>query len=146
VGNETGVTTTGRRARAVLRFIGVARAGIGTLFMVAPEGSARRLVSDPNSTTQALTFGRMAAGRDLALGLGTLYSSWTNADSELEWLLAGVLADTIDFYAFLRDDSLGLLPRIGSALVAASAVGLGAWTFANLDPLKRTPSEEDSRD
>lgn len=140
--NEPGTGSTARRARAVLQFIGVARTGVGTLFMVAPEGSARRLVSETESTGQALTFGRMAAGRDLAIGLGTLYSSWTHSDSEMEWLLAGVLADAIDFYAFLRDDSLGLLPRIGSALVAASAVGLGAWTFANLDALKRTPAED----
>lgn len=143
--NETG--NTGRNIRVTLQFIGLARTGIGTLFMVVPEGSARRLLRQSKSTGAALTFGRMAAGRDLALGLGTLYASWTNADSEPEWLLAGILADAIDFYAFLRDDSFGLLPRIGSAFVAASAVGLGAWTYKNLDALKRArPAEDDDRD
>jgi hypothetical protein len=129
--------TKRKRARATVRFMGLARVGLGTFFMVVPGPSSRRLLAYSEGTEAAVTFGRMAAGRDLALGLGTLLSSWTGSNSESEWLMAGLLADAVDAYAFVRDDSFGFLPRFLSGFVALGAVGMGAWALKNIDALKR---------
>lgn len=133
------------KVNLALRTLGFGRIALGALFLVMPEASSRRLLIAHRSTGEALTFGRMTAGRDLALGVGTLLSSFGHSESESEWLLAGLLADSIDFYAFLVDDSFRLGTRVLSGFVAAGAVGIGAWTLKNLDALRRTPDlpEED---
>lgn len=138
---ETGLQTKRRRVRAVIRFMGLARVGLGTVFMAIPGPSSRRLLAYSDGTDAAITFGRLTAGRDLALGVGTLLSSWTHSNSESEWLMAGLLADSIDAYAFLRDDSFGFLPRVVSGFVAVGAIGLGAWALKNLDAVQRMPEE-----
>jgi hypothetical protein len=131
--------TKRRRVRAAIRFMGLGRIALGTVFMVIPGPSSRRLLAYSDGTQAAITFGRLTAGRDLALGVGTLLSSWTHSNSETEWLMAGLLADSIDAYAFFRDDSFGFLPRLLSGFVAVGAVGLGAWALKNLDAIKRMP-------
>lgn len=134
-------TVRRRRVQSAVRFFGVARMTIGATFMLAPKFSSRRLLASHSSRETALTFGRMAAGRDFALGLGTLLANVSGTDSEFEWLVAGIIADSVDLFAFVKDDSCRLLPRFVSGLVAAGAVGLGAWTLFNTDAL-RTPSDD----
>jgi len=128
-------------AIAAMRLIGLGRCAFGTLFMVYPEVTSERILTTSDSNAQALTFGRMAAGRDLALGLGTLLSTWQTTGPDKGWLLGGLVADAVDFYAFLKDDSFTLTARVTSAAVAFSAVGLGAWTLKTLNGHNRGPSD-----
>lgn len=131
--------TKGSHVRSVVRFVGSGRVAIGTLFLLVPGASSRRLLASTRELESTKTFGRLTAGRDLAIGLGTLLSSWDHSSSETEWVLAGIIADTIDLYAFIKDDALGFLPRVLSGVVATSAIGLGAWSFMHLDALQRSP-------
>jgi hypothetical protein len=134
--NRYGVITT-------LRLMGFSRSAIGVYFLAFPEDSSQRLLVDPRGTGEAMTFGRLAAGRDLALGVGTLMSSWSDSGAQNAWVVAGLIADSVDVYAFLRDDSLSGISRIVSAGVALSAVGLGAWTLKNIGALI---TDDDSQD
>lgn len=129
----------GFKVSTAIRTLGVGRVALGSLFLVMPEASSRRLLVAHRSTGEALTFGRLTAGRDIAIGLGTLLSSFGHSESESEWLLAGLIADSVDAYAFMIDGSFRLGPRVLSGLVATGAVGIGAWALKNLDALRRTP-------
>jgi hypothetical protein len=130
--NHYGVITT-------LRLMGFSRSAIGIYFLAFPKDSSQRLLIDSRGTGEAMTFGRLAAGRDLALGVGTLMSSWSDSGAQA-WVIAGLIADSVDVYAFLRDDSLTGISRLLSAGVALSAVGLGAWTLKNIGALE--PADE----
>ncbi|MFB6344723.1 MAG: hypothetical protein ABEK50_02990 [bacterium] len=135
-------TVRGKRVKSAVRFFSVGRMAIGTTFLLAPKFSSRRLLAGYRSSAETLTFGRMAAGRDLALGIGTLLASWSETNSEFEWLVAGLIADSVDVYAFWRDESCRLMPRLLSGLVAAGAVGLGLWTTLNLNALENSSSAD----
>jgi hypothetical protein len=132
--NRYGVITT-------LRLMGFSRSAIGLYFLAFPEDSSQRLLVDSRGTGEAMTFGRLAAGRDLAIGVGTLMSSWSDSGAEHAWVVAGLIADSVDVYAFIRDDSLTGISRIVSAGVALGAVGLGAWTLKNIGAL--TPDDDE---
>lgn len=129
-------TVRSKRIQSAVRFFAVARMTIGATFMLAPDFSSRRLLAGHRTSGPARTFGRMAAGRDLALGTGTLLANWSETHSEFEWLVAGLIADSIDFYAFIKDDACRVIPRVLSGLVAGGAVVLGLWTILNADALR----------
>jgi hypothetical protein len=140
-GKESSAAKRTSRVRNVVRFLAVGRISIGTLFLIYPRASSERLLVNTDSHEGALTFGRMAAGRDVALGLGTLLSTGGKATGLTGWLTGGIIADAVDFYAFVKDDSFRLMPRVLSGSVALSAVAIGAWALKNVDALKRTPSD-----
>lgn len=134
-----------RRVKGAIRLIGVTRATLGTVLLAAPRLSSRLLLASTQSNKLALTLGRMTAGRDLVLGLGTLLSNWSRSTSQSEWIIAGLVADTMDLYAFVRDDSLRPFPRVLSGIFAAGAIGLGAWALKNLDALEESSTQSDPR-
>lgn len=126
-----------RRVRSAVRFLAVGRLAFGTMFMVAPTFCTRRVLEGYRSTDEAETFGRLTAARAIALGVGTLFSSWSSDDSEFAWLIAGIIADTSDVYTLLKDESFRFLPRVVSGLTAVGAAGLGIWAFMNVGALRK---------
>jgi hypothetical protein len=96
--------------------IGAGRLAFGVLFAAAPELGVRMIGTDGATARRAAWVARMVAGRDAALGLGTLAAARNG--SAAPWLLAGALADTVDAAA------------VATALKQRRLGGPGAWAVA----------------
>jgi hypothetical protein len=85
--------TVDRRALGI--GIGVARVAVGIGATAAPVPSVRMLGIDTATARRAVVLARMAAARDLALGVGTVVAARRGRDTAA-WLLAGAAADAAD--------------------------------------------------
>lgn len=115
----------GPRSLAVA--IGAGRLAIGAAFLAAPVASVRVLGVDTATAKRMSFLARMAAARDLGLGLGTLAARTDAAP----WLLVGALADGVDAVAIgaaLRRGSARGVPAMavvaGAAAAAVTGVGI----------------------
>ncbi len=110
------------------RAIGVARLVIGGGLLAAPVAATRAYGVDSATAKRTAYLARMAAARDIGLGVGTL----VGRDRSL-WLAMGAAADAVDAVAIgaaLRQGTVRGLPAAGTvpAAAVAAAVGLyAAW-------------------
>jgi hypothetical protein len=118
-----------RGGRRLALLNGLARTGLGVVALSAPGGPLAPWVGAAASEPSARLLGRALGGRDLALGLGTLWAF--HADEPIEgWVAAAGLADAGDVAATLGH--FGALPKVGRWLVlgaAASGVVAAALTL-----------------
>jgi hypothetical protein len=107
-------------ARAVARFIAIARMGFGIGFGFAPRATAPLWIGRMARNPGAQFFCRIVGARDFVLGAGVLAALRSNADAR-PWILAGVAADAADFAATvaMRDE----LPRPAVANAIATTIG-----------------------
>lgn len=112
--------------------LGRGRMALGAALLLAPATSTRRGLKTGEPSADAVTAWRVAGGRDLAIGLGTLLAARRASPALAGWLSAGALADAIDVYALGRDRSLRPLLRAGAALAAAAGAGGGTWAARRL--------------
>lgn len=107
------------------RLLGAGRAAIGVAVLAAPRAVVRRGLSTGGPSVEAVVAVRLAGGRDLALGLGTLRACGGPAASLNGWLTAGALVDAVD--TAVHATGRGLRPgvRLGAPLVASAAALLG---------------------
>jgi hypothetical protein len=113
--------------------IGLGRVGIGIAFLADPVTSVRVLGVDSASAKRMTFLARMTAGRDIALGAGTLAAR--TPQSQAGWLAAGAAADLVDAVvigAAIGRGGLRGLPAIGIAMGAAGAAGAAFWSAARL--------------
>jgi hypothetical protein len=110
--------------------IGVGRLVVGGGFLAAPVVSTRVLGLDSATAKRVAFLARMAAARDIGLGVGTLGAGPTTA-AAAPWLAAGAAADAVDAIVIagaMRQGVARGLPALGIVLGAAAtaAIGLGA--------------------
>jgi hypothetical protein len=108
--------------------IGVGRLLVGSTFLLAPRFSVRILGVDAASAKRMTFLARMAAGRDIALGAGTLDAGTTSAAAP--WLLAGAAADAVDALAIAAAMRRGVargVPAAGIVVGAAMTAAVGVW-------------------
>jgi uncharacterized NAD-dependent epimerase/dehydratase family protein len=112
----------------VARVMGLARMAIGGPLLIAP-GPAVRLLGMDSATAKRTTFlTRMAAARDVGLGVGTLLARDT--DQVGLWLAVGAAADAVDAVAILAAARAGVVNRVTGGLsvaIAAGGAAFGGW-------------------
>jgi hypothetical protein len=111
------------------------RIAVGALTLAAPAVLARSFGVDKGSAERTAFLARMFAAREIGLGLGTLYAVRRSGSTAARrsWLLAGVLADVGDTWAFALVTRGGDGGRIrGGAMVAIAAGAAGGGIAALL--------------
>jgi hypothetical protein len=100
--------------------------------LVAPTASVRLLGVDAASAKRMAFLARMAAVRDLGLGVGTLASRGTPQVSL--WLAVGAVADGVDSLAVAAATKHGVrgVSAVGTVLGAAAAAAVGGWAAVQL--------------
>lgn len=97
-----------------------ARAGLGTVALVAPGVVARPWIGQEADDPGSAVLGRALAGRDLALALGLILAD--RHDQRIRgWVEAAALADLVD--AGITLVAFRNLPRGGRVAVLAAAGG-----------------------
>lgn len=112
--------TPRRSARALAVATGLFRSAAGPALLARPETLAQLLGVDSITARRTEWITRLLAGRETALGLGTLHAALTGRPVR-PWLLAQATADTADTAALL------LAIRSGQI---STARALAATTFA----------------
>jgi peptide-methionine (R)-S-oxide reductase len=114
----------GPQARRLALVNGVARSALGVVALIAPGLPLAPWVGPAASDPSARLLARGLGGRDLALGLGTLWAL-RRAEPLTGWVVASGLADAGDVMATVG--RFTALPRLGRwAVLAAAAGGVGA--------------------
>lgn len=119
--------------RVLARRMGAARMTVGATALLAPDRTTRRWLVDASPSPGATTAMRMAGGRDLVLGLGTVLAARHDSRALRGWLEASGLADAIDAYAFVRDRGFRARPRCAGLLAAAGAAAASVWLARRVD-------------
>ena len=120
------------------RQIGFARAGLGVSLLAAPVPLIRMLGIDTGTVRRMAWVTRLAAARDVALGLGTiaaLRDGASHRDDAVRWLAIGAAADVADTLILTAALRAGRFGTVRGALMVASAVGgasLGAVAAAGM--------------
>jgi len=100
------------------------RVGIGVTAAVAPSLLARPWIGDAADGAGARLLARAMAGRDLALGLGTLRGLAQSDQAARPWVALGGLADSVDAVATII--AFRALPRRSRWGIAALTIGAAA--------------------
>jgi hypothetical protein len=109
--------------------LGAGRTALGGAFLVAPQFSVRILGLDSATAARVSWLARMAAARDVGLGLGALSAAALGRDSSA-WVAAGAAADAVDAAAIavaVRQRRLGGVGARGLVAGAAAAALVGFW-------------------
>jgi hypothetical protein len=127
-------------ASRVARVMAAVRLGIGVIGLLAPGRLAWRLFVDGRRADEATVLVlRAAAGRDLALGLGTALASKRGPVPLRGWLLAAALVDCCDALAVARNKSASTGVRAVTALVGGLSAGTGMFLARQLSGLTPGP-------
>ena len=121
--------------RASAMAIGIGRVAIGTAFGLAPEFGVRLIGADTATARRVTWLSRMVAGRDVALGVGTVAGSRRGGGSA--WVLAGAFADAVDTAAVIVAMQQGRLRGPGAWLVAVGGPALTAVGLVQAVRLRR---------
>lgn len=116
--------TTRRFARNLAISTGIFRATVGPALIARPETLARLFGVDNITARRTEWLTRLVAGRETALGLGTLHAGLTGR-SVRPWLIAQALCDTTDAAALVR-------AARSRQVAAAPAVALAAFAAAGV--------------
>jgi hypothetical protein len=108
------------------RQIGLARTGLGVSLLAAPVPLIRMLGIDTGTVRRMAWVTRLAAARDVALGLGTiaaLRGGASRREDAVRWLVIGAAADAADTVILTAALRAGRYGTVRGALMVASAVG-----------------------
>jgi hypothetical protein len=98
-------------------------------WLAAPVSTVRLLGLDTATATRVTWLARMAAARDLALGLGTVRATACRREAA-GWLLAGAASDLADAALVehaLRQGRAKGLPASAVVIASAGAAAAGTW-------------------
>lgn len=115
------------------RGIAASRVVIGAVFVLAPKWATRKWIGEPSETVAGHMGARGLGGRDLAIGLGTLWAL-QKGEPARPWLQAGTIADATDALAVMS--AFRRLPKLRRLLYLGSAMGataLGIYLAGELD-------------
>lgn len=119
--------------RELARLHGLGRAVVGLTLTLAPERAGAGWIGRDAGRPGARVMTRAMGARDLAIGLGAAYTAGQGYGAK-PWQLAGVLADTADLLATLRErDALPSTAVLGVSAIAGGSLLLGLWFQAALD-------------
>jgi hypothetical protein len=117
----------------IARAAAAARAAIGVALLAAPGPAAKRWLGDVSDAPGAQVAISGLGGRDLALGLGTLWALGDRKRRPRPWLVASAGADTADLVFTLRSrGGLGTAAVVGTVAVAGGSAALHAWLQSEL--------------
>jgi peptide-methionine (R)-S-oxide reductase len=107
----------------MLPALGVTRIVIGIGLLVSPVGLGRGLGIDAETSRRVAWMARVAGGREIALGIGTL-QAWRRGDPADGWVIAQAVSDGVDAVAFTASAAKGHVgPLRGYGLAAFAASG-----------------------
>lgn len=103
--------------------LGLTRVFIGIGLLVRPHGIGKALGIDDAAMAQAAWLARFTGGRELAIGLGTLWA-WHRSEPVAGWIAAQAMSDATDTVAFAVVASSGKVsPARGWGMAAFAASG-----------------------
>lgn len=108
------------QARSLALAVAASRIGLGVAALLAPARVLRPWVGGTADQPGMAVLGRALAGRDIALGMGTLMAA-RHGHGIRGWVEAGACSDTVDSASTLAGWSN--LPARGRVLVLAASVG-----------------------
>jgi hypothetical protein len=131
---------TQRTHRGLLGLIGALRLAIGVAGFARPGALGRFTGLDRVTSERTAFLTRMAAARDVALGVGQLTAAGrrTDASSTCLWALAGALADAGDTAALADAAARGRIAPLRGGLLTLSAAG--AVAVAGQTIVSRVPA------
>jgi hypothetical protein len=95
--------------------MGYLRAAVGVVLIAAPRATAKLLNSGDSSEGFHLLI-RTVGIRDLVLGVGTVRATHSSTDEARQWVLAGLISDSLDTIAGAvlskRDMKAGILAAV----------------------------------
>ncbi len=109
------------------QLVALGRIGIGCTALVAPTVMTRPWIGDPAGTPYARLLARTMAGRDLALGVGTLRALGIDDAEARPWVALAGMADAVD--ATVTVLAFRHLPPVTRWVVLASTVGAAVVSF-----------------
>jgi len=115
--------------------IGIGRVAIGTAFAALPELGVRLLGTDAATARRVGWLSRMVAGRDIALGAGTIAA--TRNGNGAGWVLGGAFADAVDSAAVVMAMKQGRLRGPGAWLIAVGGPALTVLGLFQAGRLRR---------
>ena len=110
-----------------------ARVAIGVALLAAPGPAAKRWLGDVSEEPGAQVAISGLGGRDVAIGLGTLWALGGSKRAPRAWLIACAAADLADLAATLRSRRGLSTPAIaGTVALAGGSAALHAWLQSEL--------------
>src|SRR4051812_15321000 len=120
-------------SRTLARIQALGRVAFGAGLAVAPSTVAGTWVGGPAERSGGRVLAVAMGARDLAIGVGIL-RALGGSHGASAWIRAGVLADTADLVATVRErDELPTLAVPVVAAMAAGSVALGLYLQTRLD-------------
>ena len=121
-------------AATLARIAAASRAAIGVALLVAPRPVAKAWIGDAADHPGTLVAVSGMGMRDLALGLGTLWSLGERRRKPRPWLVGSGAADAADLVATVRSrDGLGTAAAVATVALAGGSAALHAWLQSELD-------------
>lgn len=125
--------STKRSARKLAISTGIFRTLVGSALLARPATLARLLGVDSTTSRRTEWLTRMLAGRETALGLGSLHVALTGRPVR-PWLLAQALSDACDAAALVRAArSHRIGPAPAAALVTFATAGVLGEALTSLE-------------
>jgi hypothetical protein len=120
-------------APTIARAAAGARAAIGIALLAAPGPAAKRWLGHVSEEPGAQVAISGLGGRDLAIGLGTLWALGGRKRAPRAWLVAGGGADLADLVGTLRSRrGLSTAAVVATVAVAGGSAALHAWLQSEL--------------
>ena len=120
-------------APTIARAAAGARAAIGIALLAAPGPAAKRWLGDVSEEPGAQVAISGLGGRDLAIGLGTLWALGGRKRGPRPWLVASAGADVADLVSTLRArGGLSTAAVVGTVAIAGGSAALHAWLQSEL--------------
>ncbi len=121
-------------AATLARIAAASRAAIGVALLAAPRPVAKAWIGDAADHPGTLVTVSGLGMRDLALGLGTLWSLGARKRKPRPWLLGSGAADAADLVSTLRSrHGLSTASVVATAALAGGSAALHAWLQSELD-------------
>src|SRR5215210_3562399 len=114
-------------ARPLARLHALGRVVLGAGLTLAPERAGAAWLGRDSRRAGTQVAAQALGARDVAIGLGTAYTAGQGYGTR-PWLMAGILADAVDFAATMRARRrLPALAVAGVGLMAGGSVLLELW-------------------
>lgn len=123
-----------------IRAFAIGRIGLGAAALVAPGPVLKRWLGKGHNTPATRALARFVGGRDVALGLGTLFALSHGAPVR-GWLEAGMVADAGDLFGtLLASKHLPKVATVGTSFAAAGGVAYARRLVAQLQEQSQLPA------
>ncbi|MGH9280465.1 MAG: hypothetical protein ACRD12_20525 [Acidimicrobiales bacterium] len=127
-----------------IRAFAIGRVGLGAAAIIAPGQMLKRWFGKGADSPVSRALTRFVGGRDVALGLGTLFAL-SHGSPVRGWLEAGMVADAGDMAATLvAAKHLPRVAAVGSVFAAAGGVVYARRLISQLEAASASEPESES--